>query len=87
MYNHMYMFQKGLLVSSHSLQKVYEVVTKSYTIKFTVTYRLNQDALEHFFASIRQMGSSCDLPSTVLVKRRIKRYLLASNTALVSENH
>lgn len=43
-----YQFQKGLFISCKSSPDLYTVEGK-YKISFLLTYKLNQDVLEHFF--------------------------------------
>ena len=49
-------FQKGIIVSSLSLINLSEDLKKLYGNQYILTRRLNQDALEHLFGIIRQMG-------------------------------
>lgn len=43
----MYQFQKGLVSSSESLKKLYEMVKSRYGISYILTYRLNQLVAEN----------------------------------------
>lgn len=47
--NFLYQFQKGLILSSKSLSKLYQMLKDKYNVAYLLTYRLNQDCLEHFF--------------------------------------
>ena len=51
-----YQFQKGLIISCNSLSKLYEMLKAKYNVSYILTYRLNQDGLQHMFGCIRQMG-------------------------------
>lgn len=83
----LFQFQKGLIVSSQSLLGLYDMLKDRYDITYILTYRLNQDILEHFFGCLRQMGVCNQHPSPVDVKYRIKKYLLGKNTDLMGSNH
>ena len=77
-------FQKGIIVSSLSLINLSEDLKKLYGNQYILTRRLNQDALEHLFGIIRQMGGSCDHPNTLDFKHRMKKYIIGRRTALTA---
>lgn len=81
--NFLYQFQKGIIMSSKSLNKLYEMLNEKYNVTYLLTYRLNQDCLEHFFCCLRQMGGNNDNPSPVQIKYRVKKYLLGKEIALM----
>lgn len=83
----MYAFQRGLIISCASLPRLMEMVQTKYSISYILTYRLNQDVLEHFFACLRQMGVCHTHPSPVAVKHRIRSHLLGKNMALMGNNY
>ena len=83
----LYPLQKGRIISSLSLPKLYDMVQNIYGLSYLLTYRLNQDRLEHFFACIRQMGSGYDHPSLVLSKYRIKSHLVGKESMLLGSNY
>lgn len=83
----LYPFQKSLIISCHSLSKLYEFVKVKYNVTYIMTYRLNQDALEHFFGRIRQMGVSHQHPSPVQFKYRIRSFLVGKSCDLLGGNH
>lgn len=70
--NRKFQFQRGITVSSQSLPKLYEVLKKKYDISFILTYRLNQEGLEHFFGYMRKMGTCYEYPSPVSEKHRLR---------------
>ena len=82
--NNIYPFPKGLVISSLSLMKLYDMLKKSYDMKYLLTYRLNQDGLEHFFASARQMGACNEHPSPISFKHRVRAYLFYRESELVT---
>lgn len=57
MKNYLFPFQKGILVSCQSLLNLYEFLNTEFGLKYIMTYRLNQDGLEHLFGYLRQMGA------------------------------
>ena len=83
----LYPFQKGLLVSSESLPKLQEMVKEKFDISYLLTYRLNQDGLEHFFACLRQMGACYQHPSAVAVKHRVRSHLLGKDSYLMGSKY
>lgn len=85
--NTLYPFQKGILVSCQSLVKLYEYLSTNFGLKYIMTYRLNQDGLEHFFGYVRQMGASYQHPNAVQMKFRLRSYLLGKNCELVGSNY
>lgn len=81
--NRVYQFQKGLLVSSQSLPKLYQMLNERYNIKYILTSRLNQDSLEHLFGSLRKLGGLNDNPSPVSVKHRLRMHILGRDHSLL----
>lgn len=74
-------FQKGLITSCTSLSELYKYLKEQYNLTYIMTARLNQDALEHFFGCLRQIGGTTHQhPSPVQVKYRIRSYLLGKHT-------
>lgn len=82
----MYQFQKGLIVSSQSLQKLYNMVKKRYNLSYLLTHRLNQDGLEHLFGKLRQLGASYEHPSPVAFKHRVRAHILGRDSKLLADN-
>ena len=83
--NYLYSFQKGIILSCHSLVGLSEMVKITFSVDYIMTRRLNQDCLEHFFGCIRQMGSLNDHPDAVNFKHRFKKYLLGRDASLLSD--
>lgn len=81
----LYMFQKGVILSSHSLIGLHNMLHKSFNVEYILTKKLNQDGLEHLFGCIRQMHGSYDHPNALNVKFRLKKLLLGKDVALLSE--
>lgn len=82
-----FQFQRGIIISSQSLPKLYEMLKNKYAISFLLTSRLNQDGLEHFFGLMRQMGGCYEYPSPVSVKHRLRSYLLGKDSTLLGEKY
>lgn len=85
--NSLYQFQKGLVISSQSLLKLYEMVKANFGISYLLTSRINQDALEHFFACLRQMWTCHNNPSTLFVKYRVRAHLLGKGIELAGSGY
>lgn len=85
--NSMYPFQKGVIVSSQSLLGLYEFLRNKFGVTYIITYRLNQDCLEHMFGYLRQMGACYQHPSPLQLKYRIRSFLLGRNCELVGSNY
>lgn len=83
----MFQFQKGVLISSKSLPKLHEMLREKYGVTYIRIYKLNQDLLEIFFASVRQMLGCCDHPSPVGMKNCVKKILLGRDIALVGSKY
>lgn len=83
----LYPFQKGLIISSKSLPKLYGMIREKFHIDYILTNRLSQDGLEHFFSCLRQMGATYDHPSPLSVKHRVRSYLLGKEVSLVGKNY
>lgn len=80
-------FQKGILLSNKSLIEMFQYLTEKYKIEYIMTYRLNQDVLENFFAYIRGMGGPNDHPSPMDFKYRLRWYILGKHSsAIFTEN-
>ncbi|XP_071525284.1 transposable element P transposase [Panulirus ornatus] len=79
-------FQKGLLVSSQSLLKLFEMLRDKYGISSLMTCRLNQDGLEQFFGSIRKMGGLRDHPDPVSLQHRLRAHLLGAENSIIRDN-
>jgi len=78
-------FQKGILLSNHSLRQLLQHVKEKYstdalTIDYIITRRLNQDILENFFSYIRAIGNANDHPSPVELQNRLKWYILGKHS-------
>lgn len=81
--NRLYPFQKGLIISCNSLMKLLRMVKDKLQTSYILTYRLNQDGLEHFFGCIRQMGACHQHLSPVAFKHRIRAHILGKESKLL----
>lgn len=84
---HLLPFQKGVIISSKSLMQLHSMLKKDYNISFVMTYKLNQDVLEHFFAYMRQLGGRYEHPSPVSVKHRVRSYLVGKKSSLMGDKY
>lgn len=78
-------FQRGVLITNNSLKLLFEDLKIRYNIKYILTYRLNQDVLENFFATIRSKGGLHDHPNPLEFKYRLRSYILGKNEGALSE--
>lgn len=76
-------FQKGVIVSSLSLQNLYDYVHEKFNMKYILTRRLNQDALESFFSQLRTRGGLNDHPTPLNALYRIRMMILGKTPGLV----
>lgn len=84
---HLLAFQKGVILSSMSLISLHSELKEKFQIEYLLTERLNQDVLENFFGFIRSLGGrGYDHPCPVSFKNRMKAYILAKKTVLLSTN-
>lgn len=81
----LYPFQKGIILSCTSLSSLFAMVSQRYNVKYIMTYRLNQDGLEHFFGCIRQMGIAHQHPSPVHFKH-MACYSSAGNPHIIDNS-
>lgn len=76
-------FQKGISLNYHSLPGLYEYLNTIYSraysggnsIKYILTYRLNQDVLENCFY-LRGMGGNNDHPNAMDIQSRLRWFVL-----------
>jgi hypothetical protein len=74
----LYPFQRGMLISIHSLRGVFANVSGSaMRISYILTHRLIQDYIENCFSIMRKMGGYNDNPSPVDAKHRLKLVMLS----------
>lgn len=69
-------FQKGILMCNNSLRGLFQYLKERHKFKYILTYRLNQDIIEHFFGAMRSKGGLFDSPSPMHFKYRLRKYLL-----------
>lgn len=68
-------FQKGVILSCHSLLGLLAMVKENYNLDYIITRKLNEDCLEEIFGGIRQMSGPHDHPDAVTFKHRLKKYV------------
>lgn len=76
--NHLLPFQKGFMTSIRSLFGLFSDL-QPLQMKYILTARLNQDALENFFSQLRGIGHFHLHPSPIEVKHRLRLLLLGHN--------
>lgn len=77
-------FQKGILISTRSLETLYDALQERFGVIYLLTRRLNQDILEHFFSVMRQMGRCYDHPTPLSFQHRLKIYIMGRDTSVLS---
>jgi hypothetical protein len=78
-------FQKGMLMSIISLQKLYDDLKSKLDIKYICTHKLNQDSLENFFMQIRSRGGPDEHPAPLrAIYNRIRMILLGKNPGILN---
>ena len=72
-------FQRGILINIKSTEMLYEDL-KSEGIKYIITKRLNQDALENLFSRVRGIGGQNTHPTATLAMNRLRILMMGKNT-------
>lgn len=82
----MQVFQKGIIMSTKSLQLMFEAMKEKYDCKYILTKHINQDCLESHFGHIRSKGGLDDQPSPLNCLYRIKLITLGKNAVQIKRN-
>ena len=78
----------GFLICINSLKELYqEMVTKSKTLNFLLTYKLSQDHIELFFGQIRSMGGCNNNPTARQFKSAYKKLLVKNEIDQVTKGN
>jgi len=85
------LFQKGIIVSNTSLQEMLPYLQEKYStsnfkVSYIITYRINQDVLEHFFSFIRSIGGAYGHPTPLNFTHRLKLYILGKHSTNALSN-
>ena len=80
-------FQKGIIVSNSSLEKLFLHLKEQYNLEYILTHRLNQDVLENFFSHMRAMGAANDQPNPVDFMHRLRWYILGRHSPRALSNN
>ena len=75
-------FQAGILVNIKSTRDLFLEV-KAEGLKYFLTSKANQDALENTFGQLRFMGGAHSHPSAVQIINRIRKLCLVKNIELI----
>lgn len=52
--NSLQIFQKGAIISTTSVQHLFQDLKERYGISYILTHRLNQDCLENLFSQVKK---------------------------------
>ena len=72
-------FQIGILQSIRGLQALYEYAKEKFEVRYIMTYKLTQDALENFFAQVRALGRWYDNPTPMEFIYRFRLLIFSKN--------
>ena len=78
-------FQKGITVAIKSVKDLY-MEMKQEGWKYVITRRVNQDALENGFSTVRYVGGDNNHPTAANVCERIRLLCVSKNVKFVVEN-
>lgn len=79
-------FQKGILMSINSIKSLRNILVECFDVKYLLTAKLNQDALENLFSQIRSRGGLNDHPTPLNALYRLRMIILGKNVGVVSAN-
>lgn len=71
-------------MTNTAMKLLYNDLREHFNIKYILTYRLNQDVLENFFATIRVKGGLHDHPDPLEFRYRLRSYILGRNEGTLS---
>lgn len=78
-------FQKGFLGNITALKMLFNDLRNDYDASYILTYRINQDPLEHFFSVLRSKGGAYDHPDCLEFKYRLRSFILCKNDLIISD--
>ena len=78
-------FQSGIIVSIQSTRQLYTEL-KQEGVDYFLTSRINQDALENTFSTIRYMGGSNSHPTAKMMCDRIRMLCVSKNVNIIIRN-
>lgn len=76
-------FQKALLMHINGMKLLLKIV-RDNGLKYILTSKVNQDALENLFSQLRSMGGLNDHPSPLNALYRLRMIILGKNPGVVS---
>lgn len=79
-------FQKGIIMSSVSLMKLFEELKADFKISYILTAKLNQDSLENFFSAVRGAGGCNDHPTPLECLYRMRMIVLGKTASSLRVN-
>jgi len=77
------LFQKALLMNISGTQKLLNIL-QEHGLKYLLTSKVNQDALENLFSQLRTRGGLNDHPSPLNALYRLRMIILGKNPGVVS---
>ena len=70
-------WQEGIIYTSNSLPPLLEYLKSEYPeIEYLLTYRINQDGLEHLFGQLRAMCGMYRSFGALSFRRRLRDHIL-----------
>lgn len=79
------LFQKALLMNINGTKLVLQIFME-YNLKYLLTSKVNQDALENIFSQLRSGGGLNDHTSSVNALHRLRTIILGKNSGIVSRS-
>jgi len=81
--NNIQLFQKALLMHINGTRQLLNIL-KEHGLKYLLTSKINQDALENLFGQVRSRGGLNDHPSPLNALYRLRMIILGKNPGVVS---
>ena len=80
-------FQKGIIQSNNALKLLFNDLKDNFALNYSniLTYRLNQNVLEHFFGQMRSKGALYDHPDALDLRYRLRNFIFGRNEDSMSE--
>lgn len=66
-------------MTNTSIKLLLEDIQRRFSMKYVLTYRLNQDVLDIFFCAMRSKGGLYDHPDALEFRNRLRSYILGRN--------
>jgi len=79
------LFQKALLMNINGTKLLLQILMEK-NLKYLLTSKINQDALENLFSQLRSRGGLNDHPSPLNALHRLRMIILGKNPGIVSSS-